>query len=123
MLRVTRTALFLIGMALVRRHQRPQVGAVGRSGTGNVAGSRTSSREAATTSVARAPAMPSPTRPAQPTKARARARSPAQLPSAPAQMKRAVAIACQTMFWKASSPAIQAVEKARTVPGSRLMGR
>ena len=38
MLRVTRTALFFIGMALVRRHQRPQVGAVGRSGTGNVVG-------------------------------------------------------------------------------------
>ena len=38
-------------------------------------------------------------------------------------MKRAVATICQTMFWNASSPAIQAIEKLSTVKGSRRMGR
>ncbi len=38
-------------------------------------------------------------------------------------MNRAVAIICHTMFWKASSPAIQPAEKLRTVKGSRRIGR
>ena len=38
-------------------------------------------------------------------------------------MKRAVATICQTMFWKASSPAIQAKAKLTTVKGSRRIGR
>ena len=38
-------------------------------------------------------------------------------------MNRAVAIICQTMFWNASSPAIQASENEKMVNGSFRMGR
>src|ERR1700691_5505559 len=95
---VTRTARDLKGMARVTRHHLPQVGVVGSAGTGRD-GLRTS---------ARATANPS---------------QPAQFESAPNEMKRAVAAACQMMFWKASSPAIQPQVKLRMVKGSRRIGR
>ena len=119
---MTRTALDLKGMARVTRHQRPQVGAVGSAGTGK-AGLRTSPSAAAVTTAARRPAMPSPTRPIQSATATASPSQPAQFESAPPHMKSPVATSCQTMFWKASSPAIQAQVKLRTVKGSRRMGR
>ena len=122
MLRLTRTARDPKGIARVTLHQRPQVGAVGFTGTGK-AGVRTSPRAAAVTPAARCPAMPSPTSPIQSTTATARPSHPAQFDSAPAQTKRPVATACQKIFWKASSPAIQPQVKLRTVNGSRRMGR
>ncbi len=38
-------------------------------------------------------------------------------------MNSAEATICQTMFWKASSPAIQASVKEKMVNGSRRIGR
>ncbi len=38
-------------------------------------------------------------------------------------MNKAVATICQTMFWNASSPAIQAAANEVTVNGSRRIGR
>ncbi len=84
-------------MARVTRHQRPQVGAVGMSGTGNVA-VRTSVSAAAVTSAARRPAIPSPTSPTQSATATTSPTQPAQFESAPPQMNSAVATSCQRMF-------------------------
>ena len=67
--------------------------------------------------------MPSPISPTQSTTATAKPSQPAQFESAPNQMKSPVATTCQTMFWKASSPAIQPQVKLRTVKGSRRIGR
>ena len=122
MLQVACTARDLSGMARVTRHQRPHVGAVGSVGTGK-APLRTSSRAAVVTPAARRPAIPSPRRPTQSAMATASPSQPAQPSRAPNEMKRAVATICQTMFWKASSPAIQAKAKLTTVNGSRRIGR
>ena len=100
----------------------PQVGAVGSAGTGKD-GLRTSASAAAVTPAARRPAMPSPISPTHSATATANPSQPAQFESAPNEMKRAVAAACQMMFWKASSPAIQPQVKLRTVKGSRRIGR
>ena len=98
MLRAVSTARDPKGKARVTRHHLPQVGAVGRSGTGKT-GLRTSSRAAATTRVAHSPVRPSPTRPIHSAMARARPSQPAQPSSAPAQTNNPVAIICHTMVW------------------------
>ena len=67
--------------------------------------------------------MPSPISPTQSATATTRPSQPAQFSSAPNHMKRPVATSCQTMFWNASSPAIQAQVKLSTVKGSRRIGR
>ncbi len=67
--------------------------------------------------------MPRPISPIQTATATASPSQPAQFASAPSHMKTAVAASCQTMFWKASSPAIQPQVKLRTVNGSRRIGR
>ena len=109
-------------MARVIRHHFPQLGVVGSAGTGKD-GLRTSASAVAVTAAARLPAMPSPIRPTHSATATANPSQPTQFESAPKEMNRAVATTCQTMVWKASSPAIQPQVKLRTVNGSRRMGR
>ena len=110
-------------MARVTRHQRPHVGAVGSVGTGK-ASLRTSSSAAAVTLGRPAPgdAQPDQPDPVGHGDGQSEPAGPA-VDSAPNQMKTAVAISCQTMFWNASSPAIQPEVKLRTVKGSRRIGR
>ena len=120
---VTRTARDLNGMARVTRHQRPQVGAVGSVGDREGGAAHLGERGGGDAGAPGGPAMPRPMSPTQPTTATARPEPAGPVRSAPNQMKRAVATTCQTMFWKASSPAIQPQVKLRTVKGSRRMGR
>ena len=110
-------------MARVTRHQRPHVGAVGSAGTGKARGAHLGQRgRGHAGGPAAGDAEPDQSHPVGRRPRPARASRPSSS-SAPPQMKRAVATICQTMFWKASSPAIQAQAKLRTVKGSRRIGR
>ena len=110
-------------MARVTRHQRPQVGAVGSVGHREGGAAHLVERRRRDAGrPAPGDAQPDQADPVERPPGPGRASRPSSS-SAPKQTKRAVAIICQTMFWNASSPAIHARVKLRTVKGSRRMGR